>query len=302
MKIFFEKSITRDWPLLILEMLHEGFTKEFKKQFKFGYSEVLFDFFGDHVDIYRSPKEHLERICQQILKRLKKDNNFISVCSKRLLNFYKKFIQAIKKTDKIKIEQFSNQRLYKVFNSFFKIHKKLEPTFVINFWFPIQMENHPDKEKWQRQINIAVKTRSATEAVGPEGDRIMRKFAVEICRRMFGHKKYFKVLLKQEVFEFLIKNKLPDKKDLERRLKGFVYGKRGVKFINLKHYATLDGYGIQEVKKENLNVIRGQAAFRGKVKGIVRIILSKDKIKDFKNNEVLVSLFGSKPLAFRRTF
>ncbi len=50
----FEKSISRDWPLFIVEMLHQGFIREFRKQFEFGYTEVLFDCYLDHLDIYRA--------------------------------------------------------------------------------------------------------------------------------------------------------------------------------------------------------------------------------------------------------
>ena len=47
--------------------------------------------------------------------------------------------------------------------------------------------------------------------------------------------------------------------------------------------------GLGDVYKRQISIIKGQIAARGFAKGRVRIIISKSKIKDFKNGEILVS-------------
>ena len=103
-KLIFEKTITRDWPLFIVEMLHQGFTDEFKRQFGFGYSDVLFDCYSDHLDIYRAPKEHVEKIRSFVLEQLEKNKKFVTNCSHKLLKFYEN-LSKIPGVDKEKLKQ-----------------------------------------------------------------------------------------------------------------------------------------------------------------------------------------------------
>lgn len=288
--LVFQKSITRDWPLFIVEMLHNGFTKEFKKQFNWNYSEVLFDIYSDHLDIYRAPTEHMEKMREFILAELDKDLNFISKCSKTSLKFYKGFLELVEQIDKTNLLDLSGKELASLLNKFIEVHTKLEPTFVINFWFPIQMENYADKNKYKNQIAIAAKTRAETEKVGPEGDRIARKFAQEIVKRIFNENKYAKFISLNEAYNFLLNGKLPNRKDLEkRRIKGFVYGSRGVKFIKIKEYAESEGYVIKTVEVIDNKIIKGNIAYPGLVRGKVRIVISKNNIDIVKEGEILVT-------------
>ena len=288
-QLLFEKSITRSWSLFIVQMLHGGLTSEFRKQFDFSYSEVLFDFRGEYVDIYRAPEEHIEQMRSFILEQLNRDYEFIHKASSQLLELYDEFIRNIKEVDKLNLSKLENKELLKVLDNFIDVHARLEPTFVINFWFPIQMENHSDNKKWAEVITIASETRAKTEKVGPEGERIATKLADEINNRIFSHAKYSRVLNLEEAGAFLKNNTLPKQNDLEKRLKGFIYGSQGIKYISLEEYSKSAGHAIKKEVISDQELIKGTSACQGYVEGVVRKIISTDKINTLKRGEILVT-------------
>ncbi|MBI2108650.1 MAG: hypothetical protein HYT93_00510 [Parcubacteria group bacterium] len=288
-KLIFEKSITRDWPLFIVEMLHEGFTKEFNKQFNWSYAEVLFDIYVDHLDIYRAPIEHIEKMRAFILAELDKNQNFISKYSKELFKHYKNFLGTVDTVDKSILSRLSDKELAKLLKNFIDAHTKLEPTFVINFWFPIQMENHSENKRWEKEISVAAKTRAETEKVGPEGDRVARQLAQEISKRMFKKEAYAKFISLGEAYNFLIKGIVPNEKEIQKRMKGFVYGARGIQFMSVAQYAVLEGLSIKGAENKDTNIIKGVTAYAGYAKGKVRVIISKSKIGAVRDGEVLVT-------------
>jgi len=221
-KLVFEKTITRDWPLVIAEMLHQGFTTEFNEQFNFSYSEVLFDFHSDYLDLYRAPSEHIEKMRSFILAELDNNPDFILETSKQHKKYVKNFTAIIKHIDQEELSKLTNKEFANLLTQFIQAHAELEPTFAISFWFPIQMEEHPDKEKYQNAINTAAKTRAETEQVGPEGDRIATKLAKEASQRMYGNDKLYKFLLLTEILYFLNEGKVHEGKKIKKRSQGFV--------------------------------------------------------------------------------
>ncbi len=249
-KLIFEKSITRDWPLFIVEMLHEGFTKEFERQLGFTYSDVLFDFHTDGLDIYRAPIEHIDKMREFILGELEKNPKFISKCSKKIQIYYNKFLNEIRNIDDLNLSKISNKELLQKIKDFIKAHTELEPIFVINFWFPIQMEKHPLNKKWKDEIDVAIKMRAETEKVGPEGDRIARKLSEEVSKRIFGNINCAKVISLAEAYNFLDNGIMADKDVIEKRKKGFIYGSQGIKYISLELYAEKLNYSIKILNNE----------------------------------------------------
>ncbi|MBI2047584.1 MAG: hypothetical protein HYT27_00435, partial [Parcubacteria group bacterium] len=288
-KLIFEKSITRDWPLFIVEMLHTGFTEEFQKQIGFRYSEVLFDIYANHLDIYRAPIEHIEKMRTFILSELVRDPKFINKCSQSLFKYYKKFLKIIDDVDKSDVSNISNKALAKLLKNFIDAHTQLEPTFVINFWFPIQMENHELKNKWKSEVELAAKTRAETEKVGPEGDRIARLLAQKISKRMFGSEKYSKFISLSEAYDFLLHDKLPNEVDIRKRLDGFVFGAQGIEFTSVDNYAENEGYKVKRVESGEDKIIKGNIAYPGIVRGRARIVVSKEKIGVVEEGDVLIT-------------
>ncbi len=264
-KIILEKTITRDWPLFIAEMLYEGFTKEFEKQIGFKYSEVLFHFHNEQLDIYRAPEEHIEKMRSFLLSKLEENPKFISECSKNLKKIFAELMEKTEFIQKTNLRKLSNAELARLINSFIQVHSKIEPTFVINFWFPIQMENHSLNSKWALEIGVAKKTRAETEKVGPEGDKAARILSKETIRRMGFDENLSNFISVSEATDFLKNGVFPDKGELKKRKKGFVFGSLGIKFLSVKEYAETKGNEVidsnldfnvaEDLKKSNLTKV-----------------------------------------------
>ncbi|HBP00727.1 MAG: Phosphoenolpyruvate synthase [Candidatus Moranbacteria bacterium GW2011_GWE1_49_15] len=290
-KLKLEKTITRDWPLIIAEMLHMGFIKKFSEQFGFGYSEVLFHFHDDELDVFRATKEHLDGLREFVLENLEKDNKFLSKISVEIKRQYDNLIGKIEFIKSIDLKTLDNKQLWHLINDFIDLHSEIEPRFVINFWFPIHMEGcGGNNEKWKSEIDVAIKTRTETEKVGPEGDLAARKLVNEVADRMSIEKTLSKYLSLKEIENFLQSSILDDVDMLNsRKANGFVFGSLGIIDTDPQGYAEREGYEILEYAVDDGGGIAGTVAYKGNVKGIVRVIKSKTNIADFQENEILVT-------------
>ena len=289
-QLVFEKSITRDWSLFFIEILHRELIKDFKKQYGFGYSEMLFDIHSGYTDIYRAPAEHIHGMRAFILKELKKNPDFIKTCSKKLMDLYSSFLDVVKKINSTSLKFIPNQKFKQLLDDFIEIRQKTSSTFVIIMWFPMLMENYSQQDKYQKDINFASKVRAKTDGFGPETDQVTRKIAGEVCRRMFNHTDYAKFLSLKEINAFLIYGKIPNESELKKRSQGFVYGLKGIAYISLQKYATSEGVEIKELEDKDITTsVKGKPAFCGIVKGRVRLLLSKTKINLLRKGEILVT-------------
>ncbi len=90
----------------------------------------------------------------------------------------------------------------------------------------------------------------------------------------------------------LLKSKIPDKSELEKRAKDGVFVYNG-DVVNKEQLSELEEKNNFEVEWNNMvdeaKEITGQIVYPGKVTGNVRVILKKDDVVNFKDGEVLVS-------------
>ena len=95
-------------------------------------------------------------------------------------------------------------------------------------------------------------------------------------------------LTSDEVREYFLKNKLPAKKELEQRYKECVFLHENGEYILLRNKAVNSVKKIVQ-PKINKSEVRGFAAFKGKVRGVARIVLDPNKSKAFKNGDILIT-------------
>lgn len=109
---------------------------------------------------------------------------------------------------------------------------------------------HNFQDITKHDVALAAKTRAQTEHVGPEGNRVARKFAQEMSKRIFRHDRYSKFISLHEANVFLFYHQLPDETELKKRLNGFLFGEKGIAFIPLEKYAQRQGYAIKKIAVE----------------------------------------------------
>ncbi len=122
--------------------------------------------------------------------------------------------------------------------------------------------------------------RKKTEYLAPGIQAVIRKSLAKIFPK---HKKYYDVISIQEVKS----GKLPSEKILQERLDGYVYTKK--KFY--KSISVVEKKFNIQIEKPIIQtqVLTGQVAYPGHVKGHVRLIRTRDEVKYFKQDEIIVS-------------
>ncbi len=107
---------------------------------------------------------------------------------------------------------------------------------------------------------------------------------LNITRDEFFHLRY------QEVLESLEKNKLTvSKKEISERMKGYVIGFMEGEEILLTGSDAQELIDFFSQSKKEGDIVKGQVACLGKIKGTVRVILNKHDFPNLKQGEILVT-------------
>lgn len=285
----FEKSITRDWCVIYGEMWHEIFTKKFKEQIGWSYSEVIFEGGDNTLSLYRAPKEHIIGMRKYITKQLDKDPDWIhrhaEIVKKQVDNILLWSEQIKKKL----FSKYTNLELLGITKKFINDSLNLGSVFVVMLWFPIQMENYKKKEPYKRAVNKAIETRGQIDKLGPFGDSFGRALASEVARRANISKELSKYISYKELLNYFEKNIVPDIKTLNKRKNYFIITNDGILYEPILDYAKRYSYSIKKIKTEKIFEIKGQMAYKGSIKGEAQIIKSKDAFDKFREGNILVT-------------
>ncbi len=288
-KLVFEKTITRDWTLLTVEIWHEIYTDEFFKQFKWKYTDGIFEGKNGAVTIYRAPAEHMEGMKNFIIRNLENDGDWILKQAEIVEKEYNLFVKWLEGFESRNIGNLSFVELKSIIEKIFSKSVFLGPRFLIMMWFPIQMENDERKEKFEQAIERAVISRRRLEALLPLSDEIIRKSLEAFSNLVYlKNKKLIKYVSHEDLLDFPKKNKLEEAL-LEKRKEHFIFCNDGLLFDDLKIYMHRKDYALKENNLGVVNQIKGNIAYGGIVSGRVRIIILKDELRELKDGEILIT-------------
>lgn len=118
-------------------------------------------------------------------------------------------------------------------------------------------------------------------------DSILRKYTELIAERSSYSLDSVKFLTTEEIALFLKDNKLTSEDELEERAGGLVifYEEEKQTFLTGTLYQQFIDQLVGNERKE----IKGNIAFKGKAKGIVRIVFDPKTVKEFNEGDVLVT-------------
>ncbi len=288
-RLVFEKSISRDWGIIYAEVWHRVFTYEFKQQFNWQYTEVVFQGEKNVVTVYRAPSEHIDEMRRLILKKIDKNPKwFKEQCRivERQVDFAEKMLKAIQTKP---LTEYSHEELAQKFARFIDQNIKFGPAFIMMLWFPIQMENHPEAEKYEKYIEQAITTRQQIEHIGPLVDLLSRQVA-QLCAR--GSKvpvELSRYISYNEAINYLQSDEEINEIELKKRKEHFLITSEGIIFEKVNEYLNRRGFDLTELIFGKFSEIKGRSAFKGKVKGTVKIINSKDEFAKFHQGDILVT-------------
>ncbi len=288
-KLVFEKITSRDSPLLLNEAFHRSYVSGLKSQVGFDYPEVLMEHARGRVCVYRPPLVHFERLLDFLIRRLEDEPELIEKTAARGRLVFSKFLELDEEMAGNGVCLLSNSQLAGMTSRFVGLLLEITPVHIINKWFPVQMERHSARLKWEKQVQTAMQTREETERFGVLTEKIGEEIAQEASKRMFQTQEYANVLTCSEITAFLLTGAKPSEQELQKRLNGFVYGNLGIKFVSVSEYAHLEGFEIKQVNTQGISQVTGQVAFKGVAQGTARVILSKNDISLVQEGEILVA-------------
>lgn len=288
--LVFEKSLTRDWSLLAVQIQHTALTQEFQQQFGWGYAEAPFEGTEGHVSLYRSPQEHVEGMRRFLLTSLEKDPGFIHRAATSLKKDFIRFQQFIEKYSVAVLNRLNVDQQVNILQQLFDGYRTLLPRFVLLLWFPQHLEGHAAKERYAADIAVAIEARKETEKLGPLGDELALYLGTVAARRAGLPENLGKFLTRDELEAALREQATPPTRELERRARHFVFGNRGLRDTPLAEYLAAQGFRLaQQVVAAGASEVRGMAAYGGVVRGTVRILFRKADIPLLQEGEVLVT-------------
>lgn len=272
------------------QIWHQSYVKDFKRQFGWGYKEVIYEGTGGLVMGYRSPREHVAGLRDFVIGKLSADPEWLSRESAILCREIDATTAFIDEKRKGPFPDYANDDLVKILEKFISHNISFGPRFIIAFWFPIHMEQYPEKAKYERAIAAAVLARDRVEKIGPIADSFARDLATEVLQRAGSPATYSKFVTCEELLNYLRKGTRISRDVLEKRREYFLVTNEGVLLESLSSYVGRKGYiiPIEEVS-EAIEVIRGSVAYPGVARGIVKIVKTKETLQKFQDVEILVT-------------
>lgn len=291
-----ETTITRDLSLIDVSAWHRGYTEGMKKWLGWSYSDSVFYIHDGYTEIMRPSHEHFVDFRDCVISRIESDStwfdNELKKLNKLILNIFKFYDNSKKKLTELSSVEMSD--IYKKYVDY--ISQAMGP-FTTMLWFPIWLENDEvGKEKYKREIDLAIFYRKKTERLFPGGAELTSLILFRVSKEVLISEPLIRVLSADELLNYLKKGLKPDYKILEDRVKGFIYSKKGIILTgsspaHLESVIDHIGYELVDKKHDNADVkeLKGLVACRGKVKGRVRIIMSKRDIPNLLEGEVLIA-------------
>jgi len=262
------------WGFLTCSYLGHFHTRIIKNNLGFGFKHFIALINKGYSEAKYEKKDY-ERFGKQLGNLVKKDKSVALYWSGKL------------KQEADTIRKFMDNNKSKVLTSkeFLKFLKSLS-YYTVAHVFVKQIVNFVPETLLNEILPSLEEARLYAEQVFVETEQFMYQLADQINRKT-GHKQeHILNITKEEYLKFADDNELPELDIMIDRNNSALIFEDGV-------YELLTGKNAEELGKAihsgSENIIKGQSAHHGKVKGIVRIILEPDKADQFNKGDILVT-------------
>jgi len=180
----------------------------------------------------------------------------------------------------LKNKEITNQE----FKEFIKAVMHYDGVYAI----PRQIIDFIDPSMVEKLLNDLKEVRLYAEPVFSLIDETIYKFATQIGDKTNYDPNIITCMIIDELELYLDTGKLPKKEELQKRYErcGLIFDKSSYTNItNKKEINELEKFHIKETKNE----VKGNIAFKGKAKGIARIIFNPFKVTKFNKGDILIT-------------
>jgi hypothetical protein len=179
----FSKSITRGWSLLFCQIWHRAYTREFYEQFGWGLSDVLYEGIRGTGSVYRAPSEFVTEMTRLVTERIALDPRWMQKQAQQVIEQVDATRAWLATVNQTSLSAYTDDQLAEILRDFVRRNAELGPRYVLMLWFPIRMEDHPDRDQYAEAINAAVDARIQTHSIGGAADEFARQLAAEVLGR-----------------------------------------------------------------------------------------------------------------------
>lgn len=284
-----EKVIARDIPYSNIYTWHKGYTSGMKKSLGWGYSDAVFYVHDGFSDIMRTPKEHLELFKLYTFSQIDLNSSWI-------YNIYSNFDKLIDEVydfyNSVDLNSLTKKEIANIFLKYEDYVDKIVGPYVLSIWLPIWCENDQKlNKKYAKEIEESVKLRIKSENIFPKGDELVNRILELVKEELNLRDKLEYYISRDELLDYLGNGKIPDTNLLVKRSHSFIYskGKEIIVEEDLSSIFAKLGYDYKIEDYSNINELKGTCACKGKIKVKVNLIMTKLKINEIKDGEILVT-------------
>lgn len=265
----YQKEFTRDFSIIMEEAWHSAIFKGLPKLLKIpvpSSEPLVFYLHQGFLEVW-SDKKIIATLEKQINKKSKQNPRFIlDILSdyEKQLKYFSPFFKAGKTNNIVSLV------------GFVKLIYKTIASFALMYYIA-------DQSLGAKEVVAKAKALRQKDSFYEDCDRYIRKSLLLIYPQLKGREN---TVLVNEL------RRLPRLEILANRRHGFVLVPGKIKkAISLFNFSQDNkSFKFQFVKFDaSAKIIKGQAAFLGKVKGRVRLVFSKEQIKTVKKGEILVT-------------
>lgn len=272
----------RDFNQWSNQLIKEAYAKEIVALWGEGLSDQMAYFDGKSYTWYRYKEENLCLKEYMIHKDLNSE-----IFSEKKQQEFRKNVDEFREAFNIKPEKVIDihlkiQELKQLFRKMYLLYPL--SIAIAGLWREDFIRVH--QKDAEPIIDRLMKSRIHSEGCIKENDNFMRALLGPILEKNKIPNEYVKILTVEEI-DALAKGNLLDKKELDKRFKGFFYMNGKIyPTENIKQFLKEHELFLNEEKEEE--IIKGMPACHGIARGKVGIIFNSEQIKNF-NADILIT-------------
>lgn len=265
-----KKYFSRDASLMAFQIWHYSETNELYKWIGYKVSSEIFENRNGTVYSYLTEEER-NRIFEAIIRKIKKDKNFIKKSVAKYLDLVRNPMVVWRRGKPLK----TRRELGRFFNQLVRIW----PGITIIYLLP--QTDRPEIS--ERDKKICLKARALTDDLFNGSNDIFLKTVSKLNPEISNYAKYISI-------EELIKNKIPPDNILRKRERCYILFNSKI-IINKSLSELAKKHNLKIEKEPGLagKIIKGIVAKHGKARGIVRVITTKDQFQKVTKGDILVT-------------
>ena len=243
------------------------------------------------VNVYRPPSEFTTGMSGFIRDRISADPHWLEGQANALVALVDDTRMWIEAAVETPMAERATSELLTIVDEFFRRNVEIGPRYILMLWFPIQMESHPDRTRFERSIDTAVRTRELTHTVGGMADDFARKLAAEALHRQGLPESLARVVPIEMLRAYLRDESEFDVEVLHAYNQCFLVAAEGVLHEDVHTYALRKDVFIQEDDEitADENIVNGMVAFPGKARGRARLVRGPEDFPSFVDGDILLT-------------